>query len=161
MKETDDFREDKNFEVKKGDASPLWKRTAIFAAALLVAFLLGLIPMWLSKNETVRQRDAAQSNLRLSQLQNRLGTAAINARHGDYEPARVATSDFYTDLRAEVDRSKSALTGQQIESVRPILQERDGIITLLARRDPAAADRLSNLYLTYYQAMNPPEQKLQ
>ena len=90
MNETSNLKE----TAKTNEGNPLWKRIAVFAAALLIAFLLGLIPMWLSKKEAVRQRDAAQANLRLSQLQNRLGTAAINARHGEYEPARAAASNF-------------------------------------------------------------------
>jgi len=157
-----DLKAEKGFEVKSQKAeSAFWKRLAIFAAAILIAFLLGLVPMWASKGETVRQRDAAQANLRLSQLQNRLATAAINARRGEYEPARVAASDFYTDLRNETDRPESALTSEQIEAVKPILQQRDQVITLLARYDQAASDRLSDLYLTYTQALNPHVPKTQ
>jgi hypothetical protein len=41
----------------------------------------------------------------------------------------------------------------QRERVRPLLTRRDEIITLLARSDPAAADRLSDLYVSYRQAI--------
>lgn len=144
------------FEVKTKKAETgFWKRLAVYAAALLVAFLLGLVPMWVSKGDTARQRDAAQANLRLSQLQNRLATAAIYARHGEYEPARLAVSDFYTDLRNETTRSESALQPAQIEAVKPILAQRDDLITLLARYDQAAADRLADLYLSYVQSLEP------
>ena len=92
----------------------------------------------------------------MSQLQNRLATAAINAKRGEYEPARIAASDFYTDLRAEVDRAADgALNDSQRQRVAPMLTERDELITLLARGDPAAADRLAGLYLAYTQAINP------
>jgi len=43
--------------------------------------------------------------------------------------------------------------------VQPILSERDDVITLLARSDGAATERLTDLYLAYVAAVNPPVQK--
>lgn len=133
----------------------LWQRSAIAAALLIIAFLAGLIPVWLSGRETTNQLAAAQSNLRISQLQNRLASAAVNAKRGEYEPARVAASDFFTDLRAEVDRPESAFSTEQEGAVRPILEQRDQVITQLARYDADAAENLMNLYVTYVQAVSP------
>ncbi len=42
----------------------------------------------------------------------------------------------------------------QLERVKFLLNKRDDIITLLARRDPAAANRLSDMYVAYRRAMN-------
>lgn len=137
------------------------QRIGIFAGVLFAAFLLGLIPMWLSAREAAAQRDVAQERLRLSQLQNRLATSVIDARRGEYEPARQAASDFFTDLRTEIDRSRSSLSSQQREAVLPMLSQRDELITLLARNDPAAVDRLSDLYVVYRQTVNPSMQKAQ
>lgn len=144
-------------ETESEDASersPV-RRLLVYGAVLIIVFLLGLVPARMSEREIVRQRDAAQSNLRLSQLQNRLATATISARRGEYEPARVATSDFFTDLRAEFDRPQSAFSAAQREAVRPILDERDSLITLLARNDGAAIERLADLYINYARAINP------
>jgi hypothetical protein len=140
-------------DTNKGSA--LWRRAAVYAAILVLVFLLGFVPARLSERETVRQRNAAQAHLRLSQLQNRLATAAISARRGEYEPARLATSDFFTDLRAEIDRPQSAFSDGQREAVRPILDERDRLIALLARNDGAAIERLADLYVNYTRAINP------
>ena len=157
MDATSDLRAERSIEVKaKKEEGAFWKLAGVFAAAILAAFLMGLVPMWLSKGEAARQRDAAQANLRLSQLQNRLAAAAINARRGEYEPARIAASDFYTDLRNETDRAESALSSEQIKAVKPILEQRDEVITLLARYDQAASERLTDLYLSYTQTLNPP-----
>lgn len=163
MQEARDLRKGINLEVSSEadkSESSLWWRIVVLIALLVFVFLLGLIPAWLSERETARQRDAAQVNLRLSQLQNRLATAAINARRGEYEPARVAASDFFTDLRAEVDRRESGFNNRQLEAVQPILAERDEIITLLARYDQAAVERLTDLYLNYIQATNRSAQSL-
>jgi len=132
-----------------------WKRVGVYLAIALALFLLGLVPMWLKARTAASQRDAAQHELRLSQMQNTLSAATIDARRGEYEPARQMASDFFTTLRTQIDADAdaSAITTAQRDRVRPFLAQRDEIITLLARSDPAAADRLSDLYVSYRQAM--------
>ena len=129
------------------------KRLGFFAAILMVVFLLGLVPMWLTARERGRDRDGLQRELRLTQIENALASAAILARRGDYEPAREAASRFYTNLRAEVDRVDSAYPEGQREVFLPALAERDQLITLLARGDPASAERLADLYVSYRQSL--------
>jgi len=129
------------------------RRIAIYAAILLGVFLLGLVPMWMTARERGRERDAAQSALRVGQLQNTLANAAIDARRGEYEPARQAASEFFTSLRAEMERGRdSAFTQTQQESLRGMYARRDDAITLLARNDPASAERLTDLHLAFRQA---------
>jgi len=139
----------KNQTSTKNHSSAL-KRIGIYAGILIGVFLLGLIPMWLSARERSSERDAAQRSLRVSQMQNRLASAAIDARRGEYEQARNAASDFFTNLRTEVDRTQDrALTTDQNTRAETILATRDDIITLLARNDPASVDRLSDAYVAY------------
>ena len=129
------------------------QRLGVFATVALVAFLMGFIPMWLSSRTRATERDAARHALLLSQAQNMIGSAAIYARRGDYEPARQAASTFYTNLRAELDRRQSVFSPSQHDLLQPLLAQRDEIITLLARADPAAAERLADTYLSYRRAM--------
>jgi len=127
-----------------------WKRVALYATLSCGFFLLGFVPMWLKANSAIEQRDAAQREVRLSQLQNGLGAAMVNVQRGEYEPARQITSDFYTNLRSQIDAGNSSVfTPTQREKLRPLLTERDDVITLLARSDPAAADRLFAIYSKY------------
>jgi hypothetical protein len=117
---------------------------------LLVAFLLGFIPMWWKSRECSGSLSEAEHQLSLARLQNALASAVIDARRGDYEPARQAASSFFTSLRAEIDRGDaSALSPAQREGGLPLLTRRDEIITLLARSDPVSAERLSDLYVSY------------
>ena len=126
------------------------RRLGIYAAALVAAFLLGFLPMWLGGRQCGRSLAETERQLRLSRMQNDLAAAVINARRGDYEPARQAASQFFTSLREEVDKDYvSILTHAQREGMRPLLAGRDEIVTLLARNDPASADRLSDLYVSY------------
>lgn len=129
------------------------RRLIIYAVLLLVVFLAGLIPMWLKSRTYARERDAAQASLRISNLQNMLANAAIDARRAEYEPARQAASDFFTNLQIELDRGRdSAFNEGQRSALRFVFATRDDTITLLARSDPAATDRLVDLYTKYRQA---------
>ena len=111
--------------------------------------------MWFKTARAIEQRDAAQRGVRLAQLQNTLSAALIDVQRGQYEPARQLTSDFYTNLRREIDTDAGFLfTSSQREGLRSLLAERDELITLLARRDPSATDRLFAVYSTYNKLAN-------
>jgi hypothetical protein len=127
-----------------------WKRVALFASLSMGFFLLGFVPMWFKASGAIEQRDAAQRAVRLGQLQQTLAAAVIDVQRGQYEPARQLTSDFYTNLRRHIDDDSGNLfTSSQRDSLRSLLAQRDEVITLLARSDPAATDRLFNVYATY------------
>jgi hypothetical protein len=130
------------------------RRLILYAAVLVVVFLAGLVPMWLKSRTYARERDAAQASLRISNLQNSLANAAIDARRGEYEPARQAASEFFTNLGAEVALgSDSVFNEGQRTALRSMFDTRDDTITLLARSDPASVDRLMDLYTKYRQAI--------
>ena len=131
------------------------KRIGLYLGVALFVFLLGLVPMWLKAREAASQRDAARRELRLSQMHGTLASAVIDARRGEYEPARQTVSDFFTALRTQIDAGEdSTLTAPQREAAAPLLARRDGVITLLARGDPASAEQLSDVYVSYRQAVN-------
>src|SRR5687767_11213093 len=120
-----------------------WRRIASYITLSLGFFLLGFVPMWFKANSAIEQRDAAQREVRLAQLENTLAAALVDVQRGEYEPARQITSDFYTNLRSQLDAgSASVFTPAQREKLKSILGGRDDVITLLARSDPVAADRL-------------------
>ena len=130
------------------------RRLILYAAVLLFVFLIGLVPMWMTARGRARERDTALATLRISMLQNTLGNAAIDARRGEYEVARQAASDFFTNLQAEIDRGRdSVFTETQRTNLRALFDSHDDAITLLARSDPASADRLLVLYVKYRQAL--------
>lgn len=132
-----------------------WRRIAVYVVLALGFFLLGAIPMWLRAREDAAERQVVQRELGLSQMENKLSAAAIDARRGEYEPARQTASDFFTALRNEMDRgAASSLAATQRATLTNLLAQRDDIITLLARSDPAAADRLSNLYVAFRKTMS-------
>ncbi len=148
---------EKNTNEKRVDPTgqnPLIKKTAIYGAVLLVVFALGFVPMWLTARERSANLADAQRQIRSAEIQNTLASSVIDARRGEYEPARQSASDFFTNLQGETEReTDSVLTDAQRESVKPLFTQRDEIITLLSRSDPASAERLSDIYVLYRNAM--------
>jgi hypothetical protein len=130
------------------------RQPVIYAVLLLVVFLGGFVPMWLRFRECSHSLTQAGHYLSIARIENTIASAAINARRGDYEPARQAASGFFNSLRTEIDKGNdSALSQTQREGLQPVLAPRDDIITLLSRSDPASADRLSDLYVSYLKIM--------
>jgi hypothetical protein len=126
------------------------KKAGVYIGVALVIFLLGFLPMWMKARANASQRDAARRELRLSQMHGTLASAVIDARRGEYEPARQTASDFFTTLRTQIDAGQdSVLTAPQRKGAALLLAQRDDLITLLARGDPASAEQLSNIYVSY------------
>ncbi len=143
-----------NLQPKTTNSNPLMRRILIYAGVGLVVFLLGFVPMWLKARSATNSFVEAERQLTLLRMENNLASAAIHARRGDYEPARQAASQFYTSLRAEIDKGdSSSLTTAQRQSIQPLFDGRDELITLLARSDPASADRLSDIFVAFRKVM--------
>lgn len=144
--------EDLQFKPVKSNSSK--QRFIIYAGVLLVVFLLGFVPMWFRARTANSSLVETERQLTLVRMQSNLASAALDARRGDYEPARQAASQFFTSLRAEIDKvGTSSFTKAQREGLLPLFEGRDEVITLLARSDPASADRLSDLFVAYRKIM--------
>jgi hypothetical protein len=109
--------------------------------AVVAAFLAGLIPMWLLARTRSAQVDTDAQRIGVLQLDNGIAAAGLYAKRGEYEAARKYASDFFTQLRSTVDNGDTLSQGER-DAMRPLLSQRDDVITLLARSDPAAVDRL-------------------
>src|ERR687890_2227522 len=119
-----------------GRSTPSGRRFIIYAGVLLFGFLLGLVPMWLQARASASRLADAERRLTLVGMQGDFAAAAIDARRGDYEPARQAVSQFFTSLRAEIDKGDTSyFTEAQRAGVQALFAGRDEIITLLARSD--------------------------
>ncbi|MEJ7849511.1 MAG: hypothetical protein WKF92_15625 [Pyrinomonadaceae bacterium] len=68
----------------------------LYAGNLLAAFLLGLVPMWLTARERAKELGAARTVLQTPPL--------MPARR--YEPERQSGSEFFTNLREEIERGQ-------------------------------------------------------
>jgi hypothetical protein len=145
---------EQDIQPVRSKSAPMLRRIIISAGVLLVVFLLGFVPMWVKARQSANSLAEAERQLSLARMQNNLASAVIDARRGDYEPARQTASQFFTSLRAEIDKGDaSGFTQVQRNGLQSLFAGRDELITLLARSDPAAADRLSDLYAAYRKVM--------
>ena len=126
----------------------------IFAIIVIIAFLLGFIPMWMKANDCADQKELTQKALTRMEISNLAATAIVDSRRGEYESARQKMSDFYTRLDAEINKGETgAYPADQTDKFKSVFTDRDAIITLLAQRDPASVERLTDIYLIYRQAV--------
>jgi hypothetical protein len=143
---------DTSKSVWQNDTVRLW---GIRALALFAAFLVGFVPMWLSSSAGKRDLATAQIELRRNHIETLLASAVIDARRGKYEDARQSASGFFGEVRTELDNATSnSFNAQEKTKVSELIQNRDEVITLLSRGDNAGAERLSDLYVAYRQAMD-------
>ena len=135
-----------------GDSVNNTRMKRLYLIAIGVAFLVGLIPMWLLAHSRAVELDAAYKKIAAYQLSDMISMSAMYARKGEYENARKNASTFFTQLRSTFD-SGDNLSSEEREALRPVLEQRDQIITLLARSDPAAVDRLFGIEYQLRQAL--------
>lgn len=131
-------------------STPAMQRVLIYAGVLLIVFLLGFVPMWLKARAANSRLAETEGQLTLARIQNNLASAVIDARRGEYEPARQAVSQFFTTMQAEIAKeNSSSYTQAQRQQLQQLFAGRDELITLLARSDPASTDRLTDLFVAY------------
>jgi hypothetical protein len=115
-----------------------WKTQII---ALLVAFLLGLIPMWMLAYSRGSAADKALIDLKTSTLKNQIAAASLYGKRGEYEKSRQFASEFFNALRIRIETVETGNADRRGQ-LSKLLEQRDQIVTLLARSDPAGVDRL-------------------
>jgi acyl-CoA synthetase (AMP-forming)/AMP-acid ligase II len=146
------MREDDSVVVEKTSSG--LRRWIIYAVLILAAFLLGFVPMFLQKRQAENQLSATQNQLGKSEIKGLLTAAIVDARRGEYEPARLATSDFYTRLRTEIDKGDAGIySSGEREKLQSVFTNRDTIITMLAQRDQASPEKLTEMYNNYQSAL--------
>jgi hypothetical protein len=115
-----------------------WKTRII---AILVAFLLGLIPMWMLAYSRGSAADNALIDLKTSTLKNQIAAASLYGKRGEYEKSRQFASEFFNALRVRIETVETGNADRRGQ-LSKLLEQRDQIVTLLARSDPAGVDRL-------------------
>lgn len=137
--------------IAKEDAAVT--RLAIVCLCLSLGFTTAFIPM---KLQLSASREAAGDlNRQLVKLRIRanLSAAIIDARRGEFELARKAASQFFTQLRTQMTEEHSSIFApQECKELMKLLEPRDDIITMLARNEVDSAERLTKMFDKYRQA---------
>ena len=153
-----DEKPDPNASQPGGSAVPAFgtrsflSRFLILLSAGILIYFAAYVPAKLQVRQLIRERNAATNELRLKEIQVALASASVDARRGEYEAARQEAAEFFTSVSdGLLKTSDSAFYPEDHAALEKLLTERDDLITLLARVDPAAAERLSNLYVSFRQ----------
>ena len=129
------------------------RRTLTLAgAAVAIAFLLGLVPMWMAKRSADDHLADARQQLQLSRIEGRLGAALTESLRGNFERSRQIMTQVFTDLQAA---GPQATDPKQRQAIQGVLSQRDEIITLLSRGQPEVTQRLMLLYTSLFAAVDP------
>lgn len=124
-----------------------------FFLVFCLGALLGFTPTWLVAHKRTLELEQTRQKLRVKEMQAELSEAALDAQRKQYEAGRKEISRFFSLVQAEIDRAGGSAFEQERGGIQPLLNQRDEVITLLARSDPASADRLSTLDLEFCQRM--------
>jgi hypothetical protein len=119
-----------------------------YLICVLVGALLTGIPLGIRLYQLQRDRTALQEQVEWAELEIDLARASVMARHGDYAAARDAASSFFSRARLQLDAGGD-LSAPERTYLQSVLTERDTIITLFARGDPAGAERTTAMYVAY------------
>jgi hypothetical protein len=115
----------------------------------LLGLLVGVLPLGVRLFQAQRDRGALHQQLQVAQLEMHLASAALMARHGDYTAARDSASEFFSAARRAADDPDATLSPAQRSRLQAVLAERDALISLLSRGDPAAAERSTAMYVAH------------
>lgn len=127
---------------------PRLKQIKAYGIWFLAGLLIGLLPAAVRLLQTQRERDSLQQQLAVAHLEMNLAGAALMARHGDYTAARDAASQYFSDAGRAADGGDT-LSAAQLTYLQSALAERDALISLLARGDPAGAERSTAMYVAH------------
>jgi len=128
---------------------PRLQQIKTYGIWFVVGLLIGVLPLGIRLYEAQRAGEVMQQQLQATQLEMHLASAALMARHGDYTAARDAASQFFSAARQAVDDADATLSAPQRSHLQGVLTERDAVISLLSRGDPAGAERSTAMYVAY------------
>jgi hypothetical protein len=87
-------------EPEKKSSRPLF-----ILVGLLVAFLLGFIPMWMKARDQGTVREKAEHELTLMRIVKDLGAAATNTRRPEWKPAHFSRQPISRSISGTSRRS--------------------------------------------------------
>lgn len=129
------------------------KAILIAAAAALLAFAIGFGWQYIRAERAISAWVQAQRELTFQEIGVVLGAATVEAQSGAPEEARRLASEAFTRLQSAI----GAVPPHALDDVQAILAQRDEVITLLSRAEPASANVLADLFERYRRAWDAQE----
>jgi FtsZ-interacting cell division protein ZipA len=129
----------------------VWFLLTVILCALLLFVAIGLY--W-SNQQNSKSRQDSQRQLRIQEMQNSISLSVIDANQHEYERSRQTANDFFKSLEHEIAQNKnSALSAQQIESMKTVLTKKEVINDLLSENNPRSQQELVQILETFRKVM--------
>jgi hypothetical protein len=120
---------------------PRTKKVLRMAVLLLIAFVAGLLPMFIQLTQTRGELAAAKKRIELAEVRELAALSFLEVSRNNYGVASSHTSQLF-DRLSRLAQSADEPTRSLALS---LLDKRDAITGLLAAADPAARVELQNL----------------
>ena len=118
-------------------------------------FLAGFVPMWLRARAASSSLVETEHQLMIVRMQSSLASAAIDARRGDYEPARQAVSQFFRPYVQKWIRGiLRTIPRPNDKACSHYLPVATSLSPCLPGGILPPADRLADLFVTYRKIMS-------
>jgi hypothetical protein len=128
------------------------KLIGIAVAAAVIVFLIGFLPQWSRARGLEAELEETRFELELARLEGQLGAALAESMRSNYERARQLMVGFFSRLEGRIAQVEDPAQRRELQA---LLKQRDEIITLLARAEPEATQRLMLMYTAYFAAVDP------
>lgn len=119
----------------------------VLVLLLGVAFLVGYAPGAIHARNLGRTLTTTQFDLRLANLERRIGVAAMEAQRNNYADAAAAAREFFDGCNALAQTESFAEEPRTRNAIASYAAQRDEVMTQLANADPRVKERLASLYL--------------
>jgi hypothetical protein len=126
-----------------------WKKLAVVAGLVILAFLLGYVPSMISSRATEQQKVEMGHKLKAAELGSQLAMASYEAGRNNYANSAQFSSKFFDGLREVISETKDQALKQKLQVM---IERRDEITANLAQADPAVKEKLAEMYAEYFQA---------
>jgi hypothetical protein len=124
-----------------------FRTTAVWILLLIVAYLVGYIPLRVQISRLKDSQAQLQHQLQLAALRGTLGMASYEVNRNNFGNAAQYAKEFFDGLQSSLPQTADATL---LDRFKAILAQRDPIATGLNQADQGLKWKLAQLYAEFY-----------
>jgi len=134
-------------EKPAGRQTSRLKKVIIALVVLAAVYLLGYLPSYWSARTAEKRWAQLEQQSSLVRLHGQLGMASFEANRNNYHNAAEYSNLFFNGLKTTIDKTSDAALKEKLQAVSA---SGDQITEYLAKADPAAKEKLAQMYADFY-----------
>ena len=130
-------------------------KLVLWLILLLAAFLIGLVPQYLQKEQLRAQLEtdtehvkSMEVELKMAELRDVCGLMLLEVLRRNYGSAQDYSTTYFEKLREAAENPENSSRKKDLEE---LLGNRDSVTSALAQGDPASATQIQALFARTYQ----------